>query len=220
MPNPLIGLNLLHQKEKMQPKDFSAEYSEKFKTAFENIEAGNQGSTLNYSDAVTEALRFILAAQDKNAKVLMIGNGGSAGIASHMAVDYWKNGNIRSTAFNDASLLTCVSNDYSYEEVFSKPIEMFADVGDVLFAVSSSGSSKNILNGVQAAIDKGCKVVTFSGFNPDNPLRTMGDVNFYVPAFSYGFVEILHNLIIHEILDTKLHLIDKKDVFYKNQDVK
>lgn len=204
----------------MQTKDFSAEYSDKFKSAFENIEASNQSSSLNYSDAVTEALRFILAAQDKNAKVIMIGNGGSAGIASHMAVDYWKNGNIRSTAFNDSSLLTCVSNDYSYEEVFAKPIEMFADAGDILFAISSSGSSKNILNGVKAAIDKGCKVVTFSGFNPENPLRTLGDVNFYVPAFSYGFVEILHNLIIHEILDSKLQLIDKKNVFYKNEAIK
>lgn len=201
----------------MQINEFSSEYAQKFKTAFEHIVSSDSKASIPYADAIKKALEIILAAQGKNAKVMMIGNGGSAGIASHMAVDYWKNGNIRSTAFNDSSLLTCVANDYDYTEVFAKPIEMFAEADDVLFAISSSGSSQNILNGAKAAIEKGCKVVTFSGFSEENPLRTMGDVNFYVPAFSYGFVEILHNLIIHEILDTKLQLIDNKDVFYKNQ---
>lgn len=201
----------------MNIKEFSSEYIEKFKAAHENIEASEKNSLVQYADALKKALEIILSAQERNAKIMMIGNGGSAGIASHMTVDYWKNGSIRSTAFNDASLLTCISNDYSYEEVFAKPIEMFADSNDVLFAISSSGSSKNILNGVRSALERGCKVITFSGFDPENPLRDMGDVNFYVPAFSYGFVEILHNLIIHEILDAKLQLIDKKNVFYRNE---
>ncbi len=203
----------------MQTENFSQTYIEQFQHTIEGIAATNNDGELAYHEAVSQALRFILDTQVKNGKVIMVGNGGSAGIASHMTVDYWKNGNIRSVAFNDTSLLTCVANDFSYEEVFSTPIEMFADEGDILFAISSSGSSKNILNAVKAAHEKGCKVVTFSGFDPDNPLRSMGDINFYIPASSYGYVEILHNLIIHQILDTKLQLIDGKDVFNKNQDL-
>ena len=56
--------------------------------------------------------------------MIFIGNGGSAAIASHQAVDYWKNGGMRAIAFNDASLLTCISNDFGYPQVFEKPIEM------------------------------------------------------------------------------------------------
>ena len=105
-------------------------------------------------------------------------------------------------AFTDSSLLTCVGNDYGYERLFEKPIEMFADQGDILVAISSSGRSQNILNGVNAARKKDCSVITLSGFSADNPLRTLGDINFYVPAEAYGPVEILHHSICHCILDT------------------
>lgn len=147
----------------------------------------------------------------------MVGNGGSAGIASHMAVDYWKNGGVKATAFNDSSLLTCIANDLSYAEVFAKPIETFADKGDVVFCISSSGNSENILNAANQALKSNCTVVTFSGFSKENSLRKLGNLNFYVPSHSYGFAEIIHNLIIHNILDAKLYCFDKKDVFNKNQ---
>jgi D-sedoheptulose 7-phosphate isomerase len=104
-------------------------------------------------------------------------------------------------AFNDSSLLTCIGNDYGYEQLFEKPIEMFADPGDILMAISSSGRSANILNGVKAARKQKCRVITFSGFQAENPLRVLGDINFYVPANAYGPVEILHHSICHCILD-------------------
>ena len=78
---------------------------------------------------------------------------------------------------------------------------MFADSGDILMAISSSGRSENILLGVEAAKRKGCKVITMSGFSPDTPLRSMGDLNFYVPSDSYGYVEITHLTLCHCILD-------------------
>ena len=134
-------------------------------------------------------------------KIIFIGNGGSAGIASHQAVDYWKNGKIRAIAFNDAALLTCVSNDYGYAHVFEKPLEMFAQSQDILFAISSSGRSENIVRGVRAAKKTGCQVITFSGFALDNPLRTLGDINFYVASQEYGPVEIAHLTLSHYLLD-------------------
>ncbi|PIQ99601.1 MAG: phosphoheptose isomerase [Nitrospinae bacterium CG11_big_fil_rev_8_21_14_0_20_45_15] len=136
-----------------------------------------------------------------NNKLMFIGNGASAAISSHMATDYWKNGGLRAVAFNDSSLLTCISNDYGYVHVFEKPIEMFADKGDILFAISSSGKSENILRGVAAARNKGCQVVTFSGFKDSNPLKELGDYNFYVPSEGYGPVEIIHLSICHCIID-------------------
>jgi D-sedoheptulose 7-phosphate isomerase len=119
-----------------------------------------------------------------------------------MAIDFWKNGGIRALAFNDASLITCIGNDFGYAHVFEKPIGMFADAGDVLFAISSSGRSENILNGVRAAASRGASVVTLSGFTRDNPLRGMGEVNFYVPVSHYGHVEVIHQYICHCVLDT------------------
>ena len=140
-------------------------------------------------------------AHEHGNKLMFIGNGGSAAIAGHFANDFSKNGGLRSTAFNDGAVLTCLGNDYGYEHVFAKQIEWHGREGDVLLAISSSGKSANILNGVQAARAKGCHVVTLSGFGADNPLRETGDVNFYVRSPHYGFVEVAHTSLIHAILD-------------------
>jgi D-sedoheptulose 7-phosphate isomerase len=79
---------------------------------------------------------------------------------------------------------------------------MFADEGDVLVAISSSGRSENILLGVQAAKSKGCRIVTISGFDENNPLASLGEINFYVPSKAYGPVEVLHHSICHCIIDS------------------
>jgi D-sedoheptulose 7-phosphate isomerase len=113
-------------------------------------------------------------------KIIFVGNGGSAGIASHLAIDFSKNGGLRSLAFNDASALTCLGNDLGYENVFAKQLDFHARPGDLLIAISSSGRSPNILNAVKAARAHDCKVVTFSGFTEENDLRKTGDVNFYI----------------------------------------
>ncbi|MBU4189409.1 MAG: phosphoheptose isomerase, partial [Candidatus Thermoplasmatota archaeon] len=86
-------------------------------------------------------------------KLIFIGNGASATISSHQATDFWKNGGMRAIAFNDAALITCVSNDIGYEHVFEKSIEMFADIApfiifldcpELLIAIKTSPSSANI----------------------------------------------------------------------------
>ncbi|MGE4064060.1 MAG: SIS domain-containing protein [Rhodospirillaceae bacterium] len=137
-------------------------------------------------------------------KVMFVGNGGSAGIAGHLAIDFAKNGGVRAVTFNDASSLTCLGNDLGYDQVFAKQVEMQGFPGDVLVAISSSGRSANILNAVRAAKEMNCEVVTLSGFSYDNPLRKMGDVNFFVDAAVYGFVETAHQTILHAILDTAM----------------
>jgi D-sedoheptulose 7-phosphate isomerase len=200
----------------MEINNFTKKYSSNFISLLGLLEASNATAKLTYEQGIEIAVGMVKKVQAGNNKIMMIGNGGSAGIASHQAVDYWKNGKVRATAFNDSSLLTCISNDFSYAEVFTKPIEMFADKGDVAFCISSSGNSKNILNAAEQAKKSGCLVITFSGFKADNPLRKLGDINFYLPSFSYGYVEILHLFIIHSILDAKLYCVDKVDVFNAN----
>jgi D-sedoheptulose 7-phosphate isomerase len=159
--------------------------------------------TLHLEEALGRFAGFLHEAHDRGGKVIFIGNGGSAAIASHMSVDYSKNKGIRAVAFNDAPMLTCLSNDFGYDQVFAKQIEWFAKKEDVAVIISSSGKSKNILEAVRAARE--CEldyVVTLSGMNPHNSLRTKGDLNFYVPCLDYGLVEIAHLSLLHSVAST------------------
>ncbi len=119
----------------------------------------------------------------------------------HMAKDLLKNGRVRTHSMHDLATITCLANDYGYENAFSKQIEMAADAGDMLIAVSSSGQSENILRAVHLAKERECRVVTFSGFAADNALRQLGDWNVYVPCSAYGIVESIHQLILQQIVD-------------------
>lgn len=184
-------------------KNHLVSYFEQLGKLYKDILVTNAlGQTLELEEGLENAIELVLSAHTRGGQIVFIGNGGSAAIASHQAVDYWKNGGIKATAFNDASLLTCLSNDFGYPHVFEKPIAMFLEPFDCLMAISSSGKSKNILRGVQAAQGKECRVITFSGFEKQNPLRKMGAINFYVPSNSYGFVEITHLTLCHCFLDT------------------
>jgi len=138
---------------------------------------------------------------DSGNKIIFVGNGGSAGIASHLAIDFSKNGGLRALAFNDPAALTCLGNDLGYENVFAKQIEFHGRAGDLLIAISSSGRSPNILGAVKVARERECRVVTYSGFTEGNELRRTGDINFYVRSNEYGFVEIAHLALCHAVLD-------------------
>jgi D-sedoheptulose 7-phosphate isomerase len=163
------------------------------------------GHAISLEPGLADGISLMRHSCENGNKLIFIGNGGSAAIASHQAVDYWKNGGLEAIAFNDASLLTCISNDFGYERVFAEPIKRFARRGDVLLAISSSGQSRNILEGVQASRELKCRVITLSGFEETNPLRTMGDLNFYVPSRSYGIVEISHLVLLHAMLEDIMH---------------
>jgi D-sedoheptulose 7-phosphate isomerase len=159
------------------------------------------GGRIELADAATALMARARATHAAGNKLIFVGNGGSAAIASHMATDYSKNGGVRSLALNDASMLTCLGNDLGYDRVFAKQIELHARSGDLVIAISSSGRSANILNAVEAAAAAGCTIATMSGFTPDNPLRRKGEWNFYVASDRYGFVEIGHLTICHAVLD-------------------
>lgn len=136
----------------------------------------------------------------------MVGNGGSAAIASHAVIDLLNMGSVRALTLHDTAVITCISNDYGYEHVYEKQIKQLMTSRDILIAISSSGQSKNILNAVKVAKGNRAKVLTLSGFSSENPLRKLGDVNIWLNSTDYGFVEIGHAFVLHNITD-RLNLI-------------
>lgn len=178
------------------------DYAHTLATAVATAEATDRdGNRLTIDEAIDWGAHKAREVHDRGNKLIFVGNGGSAAIASHMATDYSKNGNLRALAMNDGSTLTCLGNDYGYEHVFAKQLEFHARPGDLLVAISSSGRSANILNAVTAGTKAGCTVLTLSGFASNNPLRAAGDLNLYVASPLYGFVEIGHLTLCHAILD-------------------
>ena len=137
----------------------------------------------------------------ENATMFFVGNGASSMMAGHMSADAAKNGQIRARAFHETSLMTAVSNDISYENVFAYPLKRFANPGDVLVTISSSGNSPNIMKAIDAAEELGLDVITLSGKGADNKSRARGMLNFYVPSNSYGVVECAHQVLLHSWLD-------------------
>jgi len=145
--------------------------------------------------ALSQVKTALLNASENGKKIIIVGNGGSAAIASHFSVDITKNAGIRCVNFNEPGLITCFSNDYGYENWVAKAVEFHGDEGDVLIAISSSGRSRNIMNGCKAAREKRfSSVITFSGFESDNPLRQLGDINLWVGSKAYNFVEYIHQI--------------------------
>lgn len=169
-----------------------------FKTFFETLNNEiNKISEENLNDIVS----LINETSSNGKKVIIVGNGGSAAMASHVSVDLTKNAGIRCINFNEADLLTCFANDYGYENWVSKAIEFYSDPGDLVILISSSGSSKNMINGSKSAKKLGLKLVTLSGFNPENNLRKLGDINLYVDSKGYNIVEMAHHVWLLAIVD-------------------
>ena len=135
-------------------------------------------------------------------KVIIFGNGGSAAISSHFSVDLTKNAGLRCINCNEADLITCFANDYGFERWVEKAVDFYGDAGDLLIVISSSGSSKNMLNGVKAARNGNFRaVVTLSGFAENNPLRQLGDINLWINSRAYNFVENIHQVWLLAIVD-------------------
>ena len=131
-------------------------------------------------------------AQAQHRKVIVVGNGGSSAIASHLSVDLTKTAGVRSVSFNESHLITCLGNDYGYDNWMAKAIEFYGDEGDVAVLISSSGQSQNVVNAARAAGDRGLTVVTLSGFDVNNPLRALGHQNLWVNSRGYNVVETVH----------------------------
>ena len=148
-------------------------------------------------------LKKILIKTKKNGKkILIFGNGGSAAIASHFSVDLTKNAHIRCNNFNESDLITCFSNDFGYENWVGKAIKFFGDKGDLLIIISSSGKSKNIINGcIEARKKKFSKIITLTGHSKNNPVRKLGDINLWINSKAYNHIENVHQFWLLSLVD-------------------
>lgn len=173
-------------------------------TLFHSLETAAcdaDGAQVDYTTFLQRIVDRFYALHGTPHKLFFIGNGGSAGISMHMNTDFLKNGRLSTHSMHDPATLTCLANDYGYDEVFSRQIRMAGGAGDLLVAISSSGRSENILRAARLMKELGGTVLTFTGFAPDNPLRQLGDFNFYVPSSEYGIVESIHQLVLQQAVD-------------------
>jgi D-sedoheptulose 7-phosphate isomerase len=178
------------------------QYLNELNHLFRGMKISNaSGACLSTDDGAHAAIALIEETKRRNGKAMVVGNGGSAAIASHTQNDFCKAVGMRSLVFTEPPLLTALSNDDSYQSAYESLIRLWAVKGDLLVAISSSGCSENILRSVKAAKDAECKVITMTGFRADNPLRRTGDVNFYIPSADYGPVEITHAALAQFLTD-------------------
>lgn len=159
------------------------------------------GNSLDLDTSYNEVVHLLEETRKQRKTVFLIGNGGSSGIVSHGAIDFLNACGFKAHALTDNSLLTCMANDYGYENVFAQPFKTLLEEDDVVVAISSSGNSMNIVNACQIANEKNAKVITLSGFSETNKLKKEGDFNFWLSDNHYGRVEIGHSLILHYITD-------------------
>lgn len=151
------------------------------------------------------AADVLQAAYERDARVFSCGNGGSASIANHLACDHVKG--IRTgtelrprvmSLTSSVELLTAISNDIGYEDVFTYQLQTHASHGDVLIAISSRGESANICKAIRWANDHGVSTIALTGFEGGNAYQ-LAQVRLHVTAFNYGIVEDAHQAVMHAL---------------------
>lgn len=173
-------------------------------TTFLNEYFGEYKKLAFPEDIYTDLIAFkelALSVKQAGKKLMFAGNGASAAISAHGAVDFTKQGGVRGITFNEADLITCFANDYGYDHWMAKAVEFYGDEGDVLVLISVSGESPSVIEAAKLAKKSGIKVVTFSGKNSQNSLRQLGDINYYVDSKAYNIVEGIHMMWLTTVID-------------------
>ena len=168
------------------------EYLERYKTLIE-------------SDNAIQKLSIVGEKLEKHKKnggrLVIFGNGASASIASHAALDFTKQGRLEALCFHDPALLTAYSNDYGYDNAFKQILISYGYPSDIAIFISTSGESQNIINACQEAHAMGLETISFSGRNPDNRLRALSRSSFWVDSHAYNIVENTHSVWITTLID-------------------
>ena len=155
------------------------EFSEHLKTS--------QATMESIGDLLEVATNICIDGLKNGGKILIFGNGGSAADAQHIAAELvgrYKNERRGLPAIaltTDTSALTCIGNDYGYEQIFNRQVEALANKGDVVIGISTGGTSANVISALTLAKETGCKTIGFSG-RGGGEMNTLCDVNLVVPA--------------------------------------
>lgn len=160
--------------------------------------------------AIERAASIMADCLSSGGKIISCGNGGSLCDATHFAEELtgrFRNDRrpLPAMAINDPAYLTCVGNDYSFEDVFSRWVEAFGNPGDVLLAISTSGTSKNVLKAAQSACKRGMKVVALTS-KKGKPLSELADVSVMAPDAPHSDrIQEIHIKVIHILIEAIEH---------------
>ncbi len=174
-----------------------------FETYFANI-----SSCIELSEELLSKLELftfeVKACSNRGGKVILMGNGGSSSIASHVSVDLSKNARIRAITFNEVNLITCLANDYGHDNWMKAALEIHSEPNDLLILISSSGESKNVLNAAKFALSTGLQLVTLSGMGTNNSLLLVNrqGLNLNVVSRSYNVIENVHQIWLLGVVDS------------------
>lgn len=164
------------------------------------------------SDDIIKTASLIIESLQNGNKVIIFGNGGSAGDAQHMAAEFIGRFMKERKSFPaialsaDSSIVTALGNDYGFEKIFSRQLESLVKKNDVIVAISTSGKSKNIVNGIKTGKKSGAKIVSLTG-NYTSELESSSDIILNVPSSITSRIQESHRTIIHiicELVENKL----------------
>jgi len=175
----------------MDYKNFFSHYADSISELLKNVD----------TNLINASVKLINNTIKNKNKIYIVGNGGSSSIASHVSVDFTKVAKINCSTFNNANLITCFANDYKYENWVVEAIKAYSIEQDLFILISSSGTSKNIVNAAEYCKQKRINLITLSGFKKNNPLAQSGNINFHVESEEYNFIEMTHHIILLSIVD-------------------
>lgn len=174
----------------------------------QSIEA-KEAAQATMIEPILNAVNLIVETFEKGNKILICGNGGSAADAQHFAAEFTGRYEMERRPLpaialtTDTSALTAIGNDYSFDVVFSKQVEALGKADDILYAISTSGNSKNVLKAIDAAKKRGMHVIAMTSGSGGamNSLLSSKDVSLCVPAKRTARIQEVHLLILHTICD-------------------
>ena len=159
------------------------------------------GRIVDLGAAIAALVADIRRAHDTGFKLVFIGVGGDAGSASHLAIDFSKNGNVRALSFDAAASVTCLGNDLGFDRIFAKQVELHGRAGDVAVVIGGRGTAPTVLNAATAARQAGMQLVTVSASSSENRLCALGDLNFRVPVDRPDVATVAQLALCHSWVD-------------------
>jgi len=175
------------------PRRFASEYLSR------QIELLND---LRMNTAMVQAFyEFLHGLRQQQGSLFVYGNGGSNAIASHIAVDYTKQGGLKTYSFNDVSTLSCYANDFGWDQAVARGITMSPCKPDAVMLISSSGSSINVVNAAKHCRANNIPLLSMTGFDDANPLKGLSDLSYWVDSKAYNVIENTHQVFALLICD-------------------
>jgi len=136
-------------------------------------------------------------------RIIVLGNGGSSSVASHISQDYMKFHGKKVSILSDPSMITMLTNDFGYDWAYQKFLQYFVENDTLVVIISSGGESQNMINCLQWCESEGVDYGVLTGFNPENKIRTMAEHalwNYYISSEDYGVVECVHQIFLHGVV--------------------